>query len=65
MLEQGDAEGFRAALSRLAGDTPPERSARAAEARRFALSSFDPARQVQAYLKLFESLRSGTPVALP
>jgi glycosyltransferase involved in cell wall biosynthesis len=61
MLEQGDFEGFRAALSRLAGDTPAEREARASEARGFARESFDPGRQVAAYLRLFESLAGRGP----
>ncbi len=62
MLEQGDAEGFRAAVARLLSDSPVERAARAAEARAFARASFDPRRQVEAYLALFESLiRSSAP----
>jgi glycosyltransferase involved in cell wall biosynthesis len=56
MLEQGDFDGFRDALARLLRDTPGERSARAAEARAFARESFDPARQVSAYVSLFQSL---------
>lgn len=56
MIEQGDYAGFRAALALLARDTPAERSARAAEAREFTRRSFDPARQVGAYISLFESL---------
>jgi len=56
MLEQGDTEGFRAALALLASDTPPARSARADEARAFARREFDPATQVAAYIGLFESL---------
>jgi glycosyltransferase involved in cell wall biosynthesis len=66
MVEQGDADGFRAALARLARDTPSERAERAEEARRFARSSFDPARQVAAYITLFESLlREPLPSAHP
>jgi glycosyltransferase involved in cell wall biosynthesis len=60
MLEQGDADGFRAALARLRSDSPEEREARAAEARAFARTSFDPKRQVAAYLTLFEKLLGGT-----
>jgi glycosyltransferase involved in cell wall biosynthesis len=56
MVAQGDFKGFRAALARLAADTPEERAARAAEARAFARSSFDPQRQVAAYTGLFEAL---------
>jgi len=56
MVEQGDFPGFRKALAQLAFDAPEERAARAAEARAFARASFDPARQVAAYIGLFESL---------
>lgn len=64
MVEQGDLDGFRAALARLASDGPGERAARAAEARAFARAAFDPARQVAAYTALFESLIRG-PAASP
>ena len=56
MLRQGDYPGFRAALAHLATDTPGERAARAGEARAFTRSSFDPHRQVGAYIELFELL---------
>jgi glycosyltransferase involved in cell wall biosynthesis len=56
MVEQGDPDAFRAALAALASDTPAVRKARAAEAREFARTSFDPQRQVAAYTGLFESL---------
>jgi glycosyltransferase involved in cell wall biosynthesis len=56
VVAHGDGDGFRAALARLAADTPSGRAARAAEARSFACAAFDPARQVGAYLGLFESL---------
>jgi glycosyltransferase involved in cell wall biosynthesis len=56
MVAQGDFEGFRRALALLASDAPEERAARAAEARAFARSSFDPKRQVAAYTDLFGSL---------
>jgi glycosyltransferase involved in cell wall biosynthesis len=56
MVEQGDHDGFRAALALLAADTPAGRAARTEEARSFARSSFDPKRQVAAYTGLFESL---------
>jgi glycosyltransferase involved in cell wall biosynthesis len=56
MVPQGDYEGFRAALALLARDTPAARAARAAEAREFARTSFDPKRQVAAYAGLFQSL---------
>ena len=61
-VAQGDYEGFRAALALLASDTPEERNARSEDARAFALTEFDPARQVAAYIRLFESLlRDGKP----
>jgi len=56
VVPQGDSGAFRAALARLAADTPEERAARAAEAREFARRSFEPARQIGAYVDLFESL---------
>jgi glycosyltransferase involved in cell wall biosynthesis len=56
MLPQGDYAGFRAALARLAADTFEQRAARADEARAFARASFDPKRQVAAYIGLFELL---------
>ncbi|HEY5079962.1 MAG TPA: glycosyltransferase [Opitutaceae bacterium] len=57
MVEQGDYDGFRSALGRVASETPAERGARADEARSFALRSFDPRTQVAAYIGLFESLK--------
>ncbi len=65
MVEQGDHEGFRAALAVLAADTPAMRKARAAEAREFARASFDPQRQVAAYTGLFESLLAKDPSPSP
>jgi len=59
VVARGDRGAFAAALAQLACDTPDRRAARAAEARAFALSSFDPARQVGAYIGLFESLLRG------
>jgi glycosyltransferase involved in cell wall biosynthesis len=56
VLPQGDQAGFRAALARLAADTPEEREVRATEARAFARSSFDSPTQVAAYAGLFGSL---------
>lgn len=65
-VAQGDYEGFRASLALIASDTPEERAARSAEARAFALREFDPARQVAAYIRLFESLlRDGRPAPSP
>jgi glycosyltransferase involved in cell wall biosynthesis len=54
MLPQKDFAGFRAVLALLAGDSPEERQARADEARAFTRASFDPARQVAAYIQLFD-----------
>jgi glycosyltransferase involved in cell wall biosynthesis len=65
MVEQGDFDGFRSALERLASDTREARAARAAEARAFARDSFDPARQVAAYTTLFESLIRGLAASAP
>ena len=56
-IERGDHAAFRARLVALAAAGPIERAARAAAARRFARESFDPARQVEAYLALFARLR--------
>jgi glycosyltransferase involved in cell wall biosynthesis len=56
MLAQGDFAGFQAALALLASDTPDQRAERAARARAFARESFDPARQVAAYISLFRLL---------
>jgi glycosyltransferase involved in cell wall biosynthesis len=56
MLEQGDDAGFRAALAGLASDTAGARALRATEARAFARASFDPGRQVAAYIGLFDLL---------
>ncbi|HXQ79779.1 MAG TPA: glycosyltransferase [Opitutaceae bacterium] len=60
VVAQGDHEGFRAALARLASDTPAERAERAGEARAFARGAFDPATQVGAHIGLFESLLRDT-----
>jgi glycosyltransferase involved in cell wall biosynthesis len=65
MVPQGDYAGFRAALAVLASDTPALRASRAAEAREFARTSFDPRRQVAAYTGLFESLLSEDPRPSP
>lgn len=64
VLAQDDHKGFAAAVARLASETPAERAARAAEARAFALSSFDSRRQVGAHIGLFESLLRGAPPAI-
>jgi len=56
MVPQGDFAGFLAALAVLAADTPAQRAGRAEQARAFARTSFDPGRQVAAYISLFELL---------
>ncbi len=56
-IARGDHAAFRARLGALAAATPAERAALAAAARRFARETFDPARQVDAYLALFARLR--------
>jgi glycosyltransferase involved in cell wall biosynthesis len=56
VIPRGDREGFRAAIVRLSGEPAAAREARSAEARTFARSTFDPARQIAAYLDLFERL---------
>jgi glycosyltransferase involved in cell wall biosynthesis len=58
IVPAGDREGFRAALVRLAAETPEVRLARAAAARTFARTTFDPKRQSDAYLDLFTRLIS-------
>ncbi len=59
MVEQGDASGFKKALAGLMGEPSEETARRADQARHFARTSFDPARQVAAYLSLFEALLGG------
>ncbi|HEY1849363.1 MAG TPA: glycosyltransferase [Opitutaceae bacterium] len=56
MLEHGDADGFREAVARASAGSPESRAARSEEASQFARNAFDPARQVSAYMSLFESL---------
>jgi glycosyltransferase involved in cell wall biosynthesis len=60
IVPQNDVAGFRAALVRLAAETPAERGARSVEARAFARGAFEPSRQVRTYLDLFESLQRGS-----
>lgn len=57
-IPRGDHAGFRAALQRLFAETPADRARRAAAARMAARVTFDPARQVGAYLELFGRLRA-------
>jgi glycosyltransferase involved in cell wall biosynthesis len=56
VIPRGDRAAFRAALERLAAASADERAARSAEARSFARTTFDPDRQVAAYLDLFGRL---------
>ncbi len=56
-IAPGDRPAFRAALERLAAATPEERTALAAAARAHARDTFDPARQVEKYLTLFQRLK--------
>jgi glycosyltransferase involved in cell wall biosynthesis len=56
VIPRGDRAAFRSALLRLLGEPRETRLARAAEARAFARSTFDPRRQVAAYLELFQKL---------
>ena len=60
VFSPGDRKGFRQAIQRLAGTSPPEREARAARARAYALETFDPQAQVARYLELFGRLVPGT-----
>ena len=55
-IARGDRDAFREALVRCLNLAPPARTALAAEASRHARDSFDPARQVAAYLHLFAQL---------
>jgi glycosyltransferase involved in cell wall biosynthesis len=64
VLRPGDRDGFRQAVQRLAGSTRPERAAMAARARAYAVATFDPQRQVAAYLDLFGRLAEN-PTNLP
>ena len=56
VVPRDDRPAFRAALLGLMGEPPAARQARSAEARAYARATFDPARQVAAYLALFEGL---------
>jgi glycosyltransferase involved in cell wall biosynthesis len=57
-MARGDRTSFRAAVTRLMGDSPEVRAIRAAEARAFAREKFDPGRQAAAYFRLFDKLRT-------
>jgi glycosyltransferase involved in cell wall biosynthesis len=58
VIPRGDDDGFRAAILRLAGEPPEAKATRRAEARAYARATFDPGRQVAAYLELFERVRN-------
>jgi glycosyltransferase involved in cell wall biosynthesis len=55
-IPRNDREAFRSAITRLIAEPPETRAAHSAEARTFARTTFDPQRQVQAYLDLFARL---------
>lgn len=55
-IAPGDRAAFRGALTRLMAEPRSERTLRAAEARTFARTTFDPEHQVSAYLELFRTL---------
>ena len=61
-IHRDDDAGFRAAIIRLVNESDAGRAARSAQARAFARSTFDPQRQVAAYLGLFQRLSSGSEV---
>lgn len=64
-IPRGDPAAFRTILQRLFAAAPGERAARSSIARSAARQTFDPERQVTAYLDLFERLRADTRPALP
>jgi glycosyltransferase involved in cell wall biosynthesis len=55
-IARGDRTGFRAALQPLIAATPDTRRQISAAARTYARTTFDPVRQVDAYLNLFRGL---------
>ncbi len=58
VLPRGDRAAFLAALTRLLGEPAEEHARRAARARAFARATFDPPRQISAYLELLQKLAS-------
>jgi glycosyltransferase involved in cell wall biosynthesis len=60
-IARDDREAFRAALLRLIAEPAATRAGRSAAARAYARETFDPARQVTAYLTLFERLIAVSP----
>jgi glycosyltransferase involved in cell wall biosynthesis len=61
VIAPGDRPAFRSAIVSLAGDRPADREARGGRARAYARATFDPQRQVAAYLDLFEKLAAPGP----
>jgi len=59
-IARRDHAAFRSAVTRLMSDPPAARAARSAEAAAFARATFDPERQVAAYLELFARLAIAT-----
>ncbi len=57
-IPRGDHDGFRSALLRLAVESAAATALRAATARRAARLTFDPARQLAAYLDLFARMKN-------
>lgn len=55
-IPRGERAAFRATLTRRLSEPQIAHDERAADARRFARTTFDPARQVDAYLDLFQQL---------
>lgn len=60
VIAREDRRAFRATLTRRMSEPAVSRAERSADARAFARATFDPARQVAAYLDLFHRLR-GSP----
>ena len=57
-IPPGDRAAFRAALRERREEPAADRADRAAAARIFARETFDPSRQIAAYLELFARLKS-------
>lgn len=60
VIARDDRTAFRDTLTRRLSEPAVAHAERAADARTFARTTFDPARQVRAYLDLFEKLRSSS-----
>lgn len=56
IISRDDRDGFSRAIQNLAGESVETRAQRSAAARTFARSTFDPERQVESYLNLFQRL---------